>query len=69
LPQFEAYWQRNGGLARFGYPISEPLEEKSSDGQVHTVQYFERGRFELHDNNTVMLGLIGSERLVLQAVK
>jgi outer membrane protein assembly factor BamB len=69
LPQFEAYWQRNGGLARFGYPISEPLQEKSSDGQVHTVQYFERARFELHDNNTVLLGLIGSERLVLQAVK
>ncbi|MBN9393183.1 MAG: PQQ-binding-like beta-propeller repeat protein [Chloroflexi bacterium] len=69
LLQFEAYWQRNGGLARFGYPISEPVQEKSSDGQVHTVQYFERARLELHDNNTVLLGLIGSERLVLQAVK
>lgn len=40
---------RSGGLASFGYPISEPFEEQSDqDGRVYTVQYFERARFELH---------------------
>ncbi|MFL5733804.1 MAG: L,D-transpeptidase, partial [Chloroflexia bacterium] len=33
---FLSYWQRNGGLALFGYPISEPVQEGG-----YTVQYFE----------------------------
>src|SRR5215210_3583850 len=39
--QFLTYWQNNGGLALFGYPISEPVRE----GNV-LAQYFERNRFE-----------------------
>jgi hypothetical protein len=64
---FLAYWQREGGLALFGYPISEELPEISSaDGKVYTVQYFERARFEWHPtdagtNDQVQLGLIGKQ--------
>lgn len=46
--RFLDYWLANGGLAQFGYPLTEegivPLEEA---GQ-YTVQYFERARFEYH---------------------
>lgn len=37
------FWQAEGGLAIFGYPLSEELTE---DGR--TVQYFERARLEHH---------------------
>ncbi len=37
------FWQAQGGVAIFGYPLSEELTE---DG--HTVQYFERARLEHH---------------------
>lgn len=37
-----AYWQRNGGLDVFGYPLSEEMTERTSDGQRRVVQYFER---------------------------
>jgi Peptidase family M23 len=39
---FLHYWQTNGGLNRFGYPISEPAQDQSG----RTVQYFERARFD-----------------------
>ncbi len=60
--QFYSYWQSTDGLARYGYPLSETFGQKSSDGQVYPVQYFERGRFELHGDQ-VLLGLMGRERL------
>lgn len=39
---FLAYWEANGGLDRFGYPISELRREQLEDGRVYGVQYFER---------------------------
>ncbi len=45
---FKEYWETQGGLAIFGYPISEEFSEQGSDGQTYTVQYFERHRFEYH---------------------
>lgn len=69
---FLRYWQQNGGLAAFGYPISEELPEISpADGKVYTVQYFERARFEWHpaDAGTpdeVQLGLIGKQALEMR---
>ncbi|HEX2913858.1 MAG TPA: PQQ-binding-like beta-propeller repeat protein [Chloroflexia bacterium] len=66
LPDFYSYWQNNGGLARYGYPISQPFQAVSSDGKTYITQYFERDRFELHpgpNGNQVLLGLIGRERL------
>lgn len=65
---FRAYWERTGGLAQHGYPISDEFSEVSqSDGQTYTVQYFERARFELHPEFAktpyeVLLGLIGSQQ-------
>ncbi len=38
--EFLHFWDRRGGLAIFGFPISEPFDE---NGQL--VQYFERARF------------------------
>ena len=67
--QFLEYWRSEGGLVRFGYPLSEEIVELSpEDNQVYTVQYFERARMELHvDSSTedtiVLLGLLGNEML------
>ena len=60
---FYDYWQVSGGLAIFGYPISEPLQEGG-----YLVQYFQRNRFELHPENAgtpyeVLLGLLGRDLL------
>jgi hypothetical protein len=65
---FLTYWQRHGGLERFGYPISEPTNESQSVGDTlwtGTVQYFERRRMEHHIENArtpyeVLLGRLGS---------
>jgi murein DD-endopeptidase MepM/ murein hydrolase activator NlpD len=46
---FLDFWQANGALATFGYPLSEELSE---DGL--TVQYFERARMEYYK------GLVGT---------
>ncbi|HMM43424.1 MAG TPA: glycosyl hydrolase [Thermomicrobiales bacterium] len=46
---FKSFWEAHGGLATFGYPISEEFSERNADtGEVYTVQYFERARFEYH---------------------
>jgi len=59
---FRAYWNANGGLAQFGYPLSEELRE-TIDGRGYVVQYFERARFERHPENaaryTILLGQFG----------
>jgi hypothetical protein len=64
----EAYWHLYGGVAEFGYSISEPLTEKSqTDGKNYTVQYFERSGSELHTENPpglqVALGSLGNMAL------
>jgi dipeptidyl aminopeptidase/acylaminoacyl peptidase len=54
-------------LALFGLPLSGPRTETLSDGREYVVQWFERGRFELHTifapPNDVLLGLLGAEAL------
>lgn len=64
---FLDYWQRNGGLAQFGYPITEEFTEPIglNNGTI-MVQYFERNRFEHHPENAgtpyeVLLGTLGRE--------
>jgi hypothetical protein len=47
-PDFALFWRRNGGLAVFGYPLSEEFTQTLEDGKTYTVQYFERARFERH---------------------
>lgn len=62
-PDLLAYWQGNGGVTQFGYPLSEEFVETLENGRAYTVQYFERMRFERHslDNgaNAVLLGQFG----------
>ncbi|HEX2910646.1 MAG TPA: hypothetical protein VH186_07540, partial [Chloroflexia bacterium] len=63
---FLAYWQTQGGLERFGLPISEEhVEVDPITGHTFTVQWFERARFEYHPENQppydVLLGLLGVE--------
>jgi hypothetical protein len=55
---FAAYWDANGGLPVFGFPISEPFQERNADtGQTYLVQYFERYRLEYHpETNGIELG-------------
>ena len=48
---FWQYWRDNGGLLLFGYPLSGEMQELCEDGQLHTVQYFERAVFEWHPQN------------------
>jgi hypothetical protein len=59
-----SYWQRQGGLERFGYPITDQHDETIA-GKSYSVQYFERRRAELHPENAapynVLLGLLGNE--------
>jgi len=62
---FLSYWRGNGGLERFGYPITGQREEPI-EGRTYTVQYFERRRMEHHPENAgtpfeVLLGLLGRE--------
>lgn len=50
--RFLEYWKLNGGLSRFGYPISETMDEISAlDIKTYPVQYFERAVFEYHPDN------------------
>ncbi len=64
---FLQFWKQGGGLAVFGYPISEPLVEKNADdGKEYTVQYFERTRLEYHPEFTdnplpILQGLVGND--------
>lgn len=66
---FQGYWDLNGGLPVFGYPISEAFSERNADtGQTYNTQYFERNRMEYHPENAgtpyaILLGLLGKERL------
>jgi hypothetical protein len=47
--KFLEYWQYHGGLPQQGYPISDEFTEVSPlNGQIYTVQYFERAVFEYH---------------------
>jgi hypothetical protein len=66
---FRNYWENNGGLELFGFPISPEFEEENpADGETYVVQYFERARFEWHPEHEgteheVQLGLLGNQVL------
>lgn len=60
------YWSANGGLERFGYPISEFFYGTDPEtGEQFYMQWFERARFESHPENKapydVLLGLLGKQ--------
>jgi peptidoglycan/xylan/chitin deacetylase (PgdA/CDA1 family) len=64
--RFRQFWEQNGGLAVFGYPITPAGISPAGDGRL-LVQYFERVRFEYHPELAspydVLLGRMGDERL------
>jgi acetyl esterase/lipase len=65
--RFLDYWQKNGGLAQQGLPVSDEFMEKSDlNGQTYRVQYFERAVLELHPENAppndVLLSQLGTLR-------
>jgi plastocyanin len=65
--KFLEYWNKNGGLAQQGFPISEEFMEKNElDGKTYRVQYFERAVFEMHPENKppydVLLSQLGKFR-------
>lgn len=63
---FRSFWEQYGGLAIFGYPISQEFWEVNEDtGETYVVQYFERQRFEWHpgewpERHDVLLGRLGA---------
>ena len=65
---FLSYWEANGGIPVFGYPLSEAFEERSqTDGKTYLVQYFERNRLEYHPEHKgtqfeILLGLLGVQK-------
>jgi hypothetical protein len=68
-PPLRGFWQRNGGLAVYGYPINAARDETSrTDHKTYLTQWFERERLEYHPElrgtpYEVLLGLLGAEEL------
>lgn len=71
---FAGFWQRNGGLAQFGYPISDQLKETDpGTNKQRLTQYFERNRFEYFPEHAgtpyeVQLGRLGDDLLRAQGI-
>src|SRR5215213_9087241 len=59
-----SYWERNGGLQIFGYPIT-PLQIETVEGQTLPIQWFERDRLEDHGALGVLAGRLGARALEL----
>lgn len=63
------FWNQNGGLPVFGYPIT-PQREEVIEGRYLQVQWFQRNRLELHPENAppydVLLGRLSEELLYRQ---
>jgi hypothetical protein len=60
------FWEQNGELLVFGFPISSQQEEQI-EGKPFQAQWFERNRLELHPEKPrpydVLLGRLGVDRL------
>ena len=61
-----AYWEHNGGLPVFGYPIGPENPNEIVEGSwVGRTQWFERDRLEVHAEG-VLAGRMGARLLELQ---
>ena len=71
---FLIYWENNGGLPVFGYPLTVQFQELSADTLVqYETQYYERERFEYHPDNegtpyVILLGRLGVNVLAANGV-
>lgn len=67
--RLKTFWEEQGGLPVFGYPLTPAYQEPTDAGLV-TVQFFERARLEHHPQNTppydVLLGRLGADDLARQ---
>ncbi len=67
--RIRTFWEQNGGLMVFGFPIG-PQKEEQIEGKSYQVQRFERNRLELHPENKapydVLLGRLGADRIAQQ---
>jgi hypothetical protein len=65
--EIRRFWEQNGGVAIFGYPIT-PQQNEMVEGQQRQVQWFQRNRMELHPEyrwpDSVQLGRVGADQLV-----
>ena len=64
--EFRRFWEANGGLPVFGFPLTDEQMEQTAEGSF-LVQYFERNRFEFHPEQpapfNVQLGRLGDTLL------
>ncbi len=71
---FKNFWKNSGGLPVFGFPLTGEFDELNQDtGEYHTVQYFERQRYEYHPEHAgtpyeVLLGRLGHEDAARQGL-
>lgn len=66
--RFRTFWEQNGGLEVFGYPLTAASPTVNEEtGQTYLTQWFERYRFELHPEYAppydVLLGRLGATLL------
>jgi hypothetical protein len=63
------FWEQNGGLPVFGFPIT-PQVRTRIEGMVVPIQWFERARLEVHADEPrpydVLLGRLGADVLHTQ---
>jgi hypothetical protein len=64
--RFRTFWEQNGGLEVFGYPLTSATPVVNHEtGQTYLTQVFERNRFEAHPENAapydVLLGRLGAD--------
>ena len=64
--RFREFWEQNGGLEVFGYPLTPARMQTTAEGSF-LVQVFERNRFEFHPTEArpydVLLGRLSDDRL------
>lgn len=69
---FAEYWQGNGGLPVFGYPISPAQQRPTESGQSTSTQFFERNSLEINVDPAaqrpfhILLGRLGDSLLQRQ---
>ncbi len=67
--QIRTFWEGQGGIAVFGFPIAAATTT-NVDGHTVVAQRFERQRIEYHANNPVpydiLLGRVGADTLAAQ---
>jgi hypothetical protein len=67
--KFLDFWQRGGGLASFGLPLSAQFRAQGTDGRMRTLQYLERAVFSYEPELGVRLEPLGERLLLLEALQ